>query len=73
MDNLLKLQINRKHKKTQQVHTIGYEQIIHRSSIDCWESLVAQTVKNRPAVQETQVRSLGQEDSPGEGNGCSLQ
>jgi len=32
-------------------------------------SLVAWTVKNLPAVQETQVRSLGQEDSPGEGNG----
>ena len=27
-----------------------------------WASLVAQTVKNLPAVQETQVRSLGQED-----------
>ena len=26
-------------------------------------SLVAQMVKNLPAVQETQVRSLGQEDS----------
>ena len=25
-------------------------------------SLVAQTLKNSPAVQETQVRSLGQED-----------
>ena len=25
-------------------------------------SLVAQTVKNLPAMQETQVRSLGQED-----------
>ena len=25
-------------------------------------SFVAQTVKNLPAVQETQVRSLGQED-----------
>ena len=31
--------------------------------------LVAQTVKNLPAMQEIQVRSLGQEDSPGEGNG----
>ena len=31
--------------------------------------LVAQLVKNLPAVQETQVRSLGREDSPGEGNG----
>ena len=27
-----------------------------------WASLVAQSVKNLPAVQETQVRSLGQED-----------
>ena len=26
-----------------------------------WASLVAQTVKNRPAIQETQVRSLRQE------------
>ena len=28
--------------------------------------LVAQTVKNLPAMQETQVQSLGREDSPGE-------
>ena len=27
-----------------------------------WASLVAQTVKNLPAMQETWVRSLGQED-----------
>ena len=27
-----------------------------------WDSLVAQTVKCLPAMQETQVRSLGQED-----------
>ena len=27
-----------------------------------WASLVAQTVKNPPAVQETWVQSLGQED-----------
>ena len=26
-------------------------------------------VKNLPAMQETWVQSLGQEDSPGEGNG----
>ena len=30
-------------------------------------------IKNLPTMQETQVRSLGQEDSPGEGNGNSLQ
>ena len=27
-----------------------------------WASLVAQTIKNLPAMQETQVRSLGLED-----------
>ena len=30
-------------------------------------SLVAQTVKNPPAMQETQVQSLGQEDPPEKG------
>ena len=30
-------------------------------------SLVAQTVKNQPAKQETWVRSLGREDPPEEG------
>ena len=33
-----------------------------RSFITIGASLVAQTVKNLPAVQETQVQSLGQED-----------
>ena len=28
-----------------------------------WTSLMAQMVKNLPAIQETQVRFLGQEDS----------
>ena len=37
------------------------------------DSLVAQMVKHLPAMQETQVQSLGQEDSPGEGNGTPLQ
>ena len=31
-------------------------------------SLVAQMVKNLPAMWETRVQSLGQEDSPGERN-----
>ena len=35
-------------------------------------SLVAQTVQNLLAMQETQVRSLGGEDSPGGGNGFLL-
>ena len=34
-----------------------------------WASLVAQLVKNLPAMQETLVRLLGWEDSPGEGMG----
>ena len=38
-----------------------------------WASLVAQMVKNPSAMQETQVRSLGQEDPLKEGNGNSLQ
>ena len=32
-----------------------------------------QMVKNMPAMQETWVRYLGQEDSPGERNGYPLQ
>ena len=32
-----------------------------------WASLVAQTVKNQPAMQETWVRSLGWEDPLEEG------
>ena len=36
-------------------------------------SLVAQTIKNLPAMQETQIRSLGCEDSPEVGSGNPLQ
>ena len=36
--------------------------------MNVWASLVAQTVKNMPAMQNTRVRSLGGR-SPGEGNG----
>ena len=34
---------------------------------------MAQTVKSLPAARETQVQSLGQEDSPGKGHGYPLQ
>ena len=34
----------------------------------CGASLAAQTVKKVPAMRETQIQSLGQEDLPGEGN-----
>ena len=37
-----------------------------------FQTLVAQMVKNVPAIWETQVQSLGWEDSPGEGNGNPL-
>ena len=37
------------------------------------DSLVAQMVKRLPVVLETQVRSLGWEDPPGEGSGNPLQ
>ena len=40
---------------------------------DSWASLVAQLVKNPPAMWKTWVRSLGWEDSPGEVKGCLLQ
>ena len=36
-------------------------------------SLMAQTVKNLPAMWETWVQSLGWEDSPGDGNGNPFQ
>ena len=36
-------------------------------------TLVAQTVKNLPAVQETWVPSLGRKDPPGESSGDPLQ
>ena len=38
-----------------------------------WAFLLAQSVKNLPAVQETRVWSLSLENPPGEGNGNSLQ
>ena len=42
-------------------------------SVQSKASLVAQTVKCLPALWETRVQSLSQEDSPGEGNGDPLQ
>ena len=43
------------------------EEIFESRSQKFWASLVAQTVKNPPAVQETWVRSLGWEDPLEEG------
>ena len=39
----------------------------------CGAPLVAQTVKNLPAMQETCLQSLGWKDNPGEWNECPLQ
>ena len=38
-----------------------------------WASLLAQTMKHLPTTEETRVPSLGQEDSPREGNGNLIQ
>ena len=51
----------------------------HEGSLAClflifiWAPLVAQLGKNPPAMRETWVKSLGWEDSPGEGKGYPLQ
>ena len=42
---------------------LGFTFVCSRS----WTSLVIQTVKNLPAMQETGVQSLGQEDALGKG------
>ena len=39
-----------------------HSQIITECLQSSWASLVAQLVKNLPAMQETQVQSLGRED-----------
>ena len=40
----------------------GYNCITCCITCTTWAALLAQTVKNPPAMQETQVRSLGRED-----------
>ena len=39
------------------------EKDLEKSKRDCWASMVAQLVKNPPAMQETPVRFLGREDA----------
>ena len=46
---------------------------IQKYLYNLWGFLGGSVVKNLPAIQETCVRSLGQEDLPGEGNGSPLQ
>ena len=54
--------------------SLGYifQSVITRSNGTSRASLVAQMIKNLPAIQETRVPSLDQEDSPGEGNAYPL-
>ena len=51
----------------------GHRSLLSPFSYRRGASLVAQRLKHLPAMQETRVRSLGQEDSLGEGNGNPLQ
>ena len=48
---------------------LGHQQVYHLtcSKINTWASLVAQLVKNLPAMQETLVQFLGREDPLGKG------
>ena len=41
---------------------LSFEQLMWPSIDKLWASLVVQTVKNLPAMQETEFRSLGRED-----------
>ena len=45
---------------------------LSQGGVVSWASLVAQTVKNLPAMWETQVRSLAWEDSPGATHSSTL-
>ena len=43
------------------------------NSTEVWASLMAQTITDLPAMQETWVLSLGQDDPPGKGMDTPLQ
>ena len=47
--------------------------LLHVNSSINLQIFMAQILKNLLAMQETQIRSLGWEDPPGEGNGYPLQ
>ena len=59
------------HSSTDRVSQDWYKELLDLGFIQCFP--VAHQVKNPPAVRETWVGSLGQEDSPGEGKGYPLQ
>ena len=51
------------HQGSPIIHEINKSDVWLRADRSTWASLVAQLVKNLPAVQETKVQSLGQDDS----------
>ena len=59
--------------KSQKRRKEGWEPDIIKQETRRKYSLLAQSVKNLPAIQETLVRFLGQEDSSGEGKRNPLQ
>ena len=52
--------------------SVARGQRFNQSWLCNWASLVVQTVKHLPAMQETQVQFLSAKDSSGEGNGYPL-
>ena len=50
-----------------------FKNVDNEASEPSGQPLMAQKVKHLSAMQKTRVQSLGQEDSPGEGNGNPLQ
>ena len=60
--------IHKIHKNKYLIYSTGNTQYIVIIYMGKGTSLVAQIVKNLPAVQETWVRALGWVGSPGEGN-----
>ena len=51
--------LERLYKQVEDLHNLT---CLKDQSVYCGASLVAQTVKNLPAMQETRIQSLGQED-----------
>ena len=54
----------KKKYKNKQGRFIGSKRLSLKSHLHHQAPLVAQTVKNLPAMQETQIRSLGREEDP---------
>ena len=60
-------QISSAYRDTSQTGLGPTQTVSHCNSINSFNSLVAQTVRNLLAMQEPQVQSLGREDTPEKG------